>query len=191
MNTFRISSRLLVRQYGIQLNCSNSFSTVKKSRLLDFRHDRGLFCSMQKRNESSDTNVKPLELLTNENSTSWMSSITNKLGALSDAPYTHFLENQLVNLHDLELFEWSATIFIAALSFRLLVCLPVKIYQEHLVVKLTNAQPEVREKFEKMMIPIRKSTHFVSPELKKKLNRQVNSKKIFSYLQLQPHLYSF
>jgi hypothetical protein len=69
----------------------------------------------------------------------------NQLGFIADSPITRFAESFIINLHDMTGMEWSSTIFLAAVLFRLSVCMPIRVYQERLMAKLLNIQPFVND----------------------------------------------
>ena len=73
-----------------------------------------------------------------------------------------------------------STIFLAAIVFRLSICFPIKVYQEHLMAKLVNLRPEITEALEKSLKNLKKDSIFMSPEIKRKITRQV---KIFYFFK--------
>lgn len=126
----------------------------------------------QKRNDSNLSSAETAtEFLTNNSG--MISGTVNKLSLLSDAPFTHAIENMLLSLNDLDLFGWASSIFVAALIFRMLVSCPIKVYQEHIVSRLVEVQPKIMARFEEKTKSINKNSIFMTPELKKILKKQV------------------
>lgn len=131
---------------------------------------------IQKRFDStSSTNIQHVKLIAPESETMINTTVdsTNRVGFITDSPITHTFEDLLMNLHDSLSLEWSSTIFLAAFLFRLSIGFPIRIYQEHLMAKLAELQPKIKEATEKSIEKIRKSSVFLTPELKRKIFRQV------------------
>ena len=169
MNCLRISSKILLRKTCFEYSIKKHLSSIHlyNNRLLNVANIN----SIQKRNESS----KVLEGLSNSDG-GIIASTVNKLGLLADAPFTHMAENMLIYLNGLDIFGWSATIFMAALIFRLFVCFPIKVYQERTIAKLLNVQPDIIKAFDEKTKSINKNAVFMTPELIKKLKKQVRIK---------------
>ena len=78
----------------------------------------------------------------------------------------------MIDLHELGGLEWSTTIFLAALLFRLSVCFPIKIYQEKLMAKLLNIQPIVNDAIRKNNKSNKKNS-FMNSKKKDIFNKKV------------------
>lgn len=120
---------------------------------------------VQARNESSYIGKVPL--FSND-------SVNNKVSLLTESAFTQLMESSLISLHEFACLEWSSTIFLAAVAFRLAVCLPIKIYQEKLTAKMINLQPIIEEKTKQNLKSIKSDSIFMSPELKKRIMHQVS-----------------
>ncbi len=73
----------------------------------------------------------------------------SQFGIIADSPITRLAEGFLINLHDMSGMEWTSTIFLAALLFRLSICFPIRVYQERLMAKLLNVQSYVDDVIKK------------------------------------------
>ena len=173
MSCLRISSKIILRKTCFEYSSIKHLS-VNSNRLLNLT---GISSSIQKRHESTNK-VQAIEGLSttssdiSEASGGLIENTANKLSLLADAPFTHMAENVLIYLNGLDL-GWPASIFVTALLFRLFICIPVKVYQEHTIAKLLNVQPKIIEAFNQKTKSINKNAVFLTPELKKKLNKQV------------------
>lgn len=96
-----------------------------------------------------------------------------KFSFISDSPITETIENTLINLHELFAIDWAPTIILSAVAFRLLFCFPIKIYQEHMSARVANLQPIIKEKIDLKIKSLPVPKNFLTPEMKKKLNREV------------------
>ncbi|CAF0803633.1 unnamed protein product [Brachionus calyciflorus] len=126
---------------------------------------------LQKRYEST-SKIKSVELIAPQSDLIINTSDNQKFSLITDSPITHGFEDLLINLHDVLSLEWSSTIFLAAIVFRLSICFPIKVYQEHLMAKLVNLRPEITEALEKSLKNLKKDSIFMSPEIKRKITRQ-------------------
>jgi hypothetical protein len=102
----------------------------------------------------------------------------NSFGFIADSPLCRLAENFLIDLHEVSALEWSGTIFVAALLFRVSVCFPIKVYQERLMAKLLNIQPTINELIKKNQ-PISKD-----PKTLAKQNSLINKRVILSVIVL-------
>jgi hypothetical protein len=103
-------------------------------------------------------------------------TIEKSFGLMSESPFTQSIENILINLHDLGSIEWSGAIFLAALTFRLAICFPIKIFQERISAKITNIQPKINETIEKRFQSRKTNSIFLTEEHKKQLSKEVKAK---------------
>jgi inner membrane protein COX18 len=110
-------------------------------------------------NSTSSPNIEKANLITDSSS----NYFSNKIGIFSDSPITNGFTDLIVSLHDLGSFEWSSTIMITALIFRLSVCFPIKIYQEKIVARMINIQPKIKEVMDRM-------PRILNEEMKRKMN---------------------
>lgn len=117
-------------------------------------------------NSTSSPNIEKADLIT-DSSTSY---ISNKLGIFSESPITDVCTDLIVGLHDFGAFEWSSTIMVTALVFRLSVCFPIKVYQEKLVARMINLQPKIQEIMDNRFKNINFKSRFLSDEIKRKIN---------------------
>ena len=101
------------------------------------------------------------------------SFIDSSLTTLTETPFTRLSEHFLTSLHDLGPLEWSTTIFLAALAFRLTVCVPIKIYQEHQIARRVNTMPEVQATVEKVFKAKKIHPQLLSMEQRRKLELEV------------------
>lgn len=102
------------------------------------------------------------------------SFIDSSLTTLTETPFTRLSEHFLTSLHDLGPLEWSTTIFLAALAFRLTVCVPIKIYQEHQIARRVNTMPEVQATVEKVFKAKKIHPQLLSMEQRRKLELEVS-----------------
>jgi membrane protein insertase Oxa1/YidC/SpoIIIJ len=127
-------NRLVVRlQRNILLNNN------KKNSFL-FTND----CYFNKRFQSTDA----LKKASNDYMISDLSggNIVPKIGSLfSESPVIQNLEEILIKFHDLIDLNWSLSIIITTVLFRLAVCLPLRVYQEKLRVKQIILQPVIKK----------------------------------------------
>ena len=65
---------------------------------------------------------------------------------ISDSPICHAFADLITGFHDLCGLEWWSTIVIAGILFRVSVCVPIKVYQEHVQAKVMMCQPIINEK---------------------------------------------
>ena len=91
----------------------------------------------------------------------------------SDSPITKTFEELLVHLHDAGSFEWATTIFLSALLFRLTICFPIRIYQEHLTSKVAILQPLIKATVEDKLKYLKTKSPFLTPEMKKRASKEV------------------
>ncbi|RNA37012.1 mitochondrial inner membrane COX18 isoform X2 [Brachionus plicatilis] len=106
---------------------------------------------------TSDSKIKNV-VISSPQSDMMTGTESQKFSFITDSPIAHTCEELITSLHDILSLEWSSTIFLTAFLFRLSICFPIKVYQEHLMAKLANLQP--------------KDSVFISPEMKRKLTRQ-------------------
>jgi hypothetical protein len=182
MSCLRISSKIILRKTCFEYTSIKHLS-VNSNRLLNIT---GISSSIQKRHESTNKfeGLSTTSSDISEASGGLIESTANKLSLLADAPFTHMAENVLIYLNGLEL-GWPASIFVTALLFRLFICIPVKVYQEHTIAKLLNVQPKIIEAFNAKTKSINKNAVFLTPELKKKLNKQVRRLLISKYFNFK------
>lgn len=124
-------------------------------------------------NSTSDPKIKTVETTSLE-SEMINTNYSQKFSFISDSPITHTFEDLLTSMHDCLSLEWSSTIFLTAFLFRISICFPVKVYQEHLMAKIVNLQPRITEFLENNFKNLKRDSVFLSPEIKRKIARQVN-----------------
>ena len=71
---------------------------------------------------------------------------------MSDSPIVQSFEEMLISLHDSGAFDWSTTVMLATIAFRLAVCFPFRVYQERINAKAVNLQPYIKQMIEKRNI---------------------------------------
>lgn len=195
MNCLRISSNIALLSQRpnlsfsyIRLLNSHNFGTLASS----FRANTALnrpFAAVQKRynsdvgNEIATSGESSFSSVTD--SGGFVNNTVEKLSILSEAPFTHAIENVLLGIHGVDMLSWPATIFVAAFLFRLSICFPIKVYQERMIAKLINVQARVRDQFEEKTSSINKKAVFMNPDLRKKLNQQVCLKSYLKSKRLQ------
>jgi hypothetical protein len=103
------------------------------------------------------------------------------LDTMAELPITQLAESLLINLHDMGALEWSTTIFLAAFAFRLTVCFPIKIYQEHQVAKTILAMPAVQEAVTKNLARKQLNPYLLSSEQRQKLANEVYFNLVTAY----------
>jgi membrane protein insertase Oxa1/YidC/SpoIIIJ len=118
-------------------------------------------------NSTSTPNIEKANLITDTVSSDY---ISNKISIFSDSPITDVCTDLIISLHDQGVFEWSSTIMISALLFRLSVCFPIKVYQEKLVARMINIQPKIQETIENRFKDINLKSRFINDEIKRKMN---------------------
>lgn len=123
-------------------------------------------------NSTSSPKIKNVEISSLESKMT-IDTDPQKFSFITDSPITHGCEEILISLHDFLSLDWSSSIFLAAFLFRVSVCLPIKVYQEHLMAKLVNLQPKINEALEKNFKNLKKDSVFLTPEIKRKMTRQV------------------
>lgn len=122
---------------------------------------------------TSNSKIKTAEITSLESETI-STNDSQKFSFITDSPITQTCEDLLTSMHDFFSLEWSSTIFLTAVLFRLSICFPIKIYQEHLMAKLVNLQPKINETLENNFKNFKRDSVFLSPEIKRKIARQVN-----------------
>lgn len=122
---------------------------------------------------TSDSKIKNV-VISSPQSDMMTGTESQKFSFITDSPIAHTCEELITSLHDILSLEWSSTIFLTAFLFRLSICFPIKVYQEHLMAKLANLQPKLNEILEKNFKNLKRDSVFISPEMKRKLTRQVN-----------------
>jgi hypothetical protein len=99
----------------------------------------------------------------------------NSTGSVvSESPLIHLAESLLVNIHDQGLFEWSTTFFLVSLLFRFTVCIPLKIYQEHLIARRVILSPKIQEVVDKSFREKKLDPRMLTMDQRKKLANQVS-----------------
>lgn len=181
MNFLRISNQIgMVSRHNaisrlLTLTNNNSSKLILKPAVLNN------FNQFQKRNLSDngppEKAVDMAAQILSTDAAGVVSNSSTKLGLLSDAPFTHLAENLLLNLHSLDFLTWPATIFATAFLFRLFICLPIKIYQERLLVRQFFAMGLIDEKVKKLGISNmnKHAIPFMPPELQRKYKNEVSS----------------
>jgi hypothetical protein len=121
------------------------------------------------RTQSTSSKIEHVQIAPFEGETT-----SKAVSFFADSPITHVLEDALISCHDLCSFEWSTMIILAAFTFRVTLCVPIKIYQERLIARLINIQPSVNEAVESKLRHMQKGSAFLSPQMKMKIARQVD-----------------
>lgn len=166
-------SRILIQLSSRTLNNSNLgnvYRNLERSFLISNGHKLAS-CTpslSQTRTQSTLNKIENVQIAPYEGET-----MGKAVSFFADSPITHVLEDVLISCHDLCSFEWSTMIVLSALAFRLAVCIPIKIYQEILIARLTNIQPSVNEAIESKLKHMRRDSVFLSPQMKIKMAKQV------------------
>ncbi len=140
MNKFLNSRNLVINNFKILTHkqSSRSFNSqilINKSTLLNSKC-ASLNLTQHRFETNQASPIVKVDLIDS------ISSIPTSM--FSDSPIAKTLEELLVQMHDLGSFEWTTTIFISALLFRITLCFPIRIYQEHLISKIANSQPLIK-----------------------------------------------
>lgn len=104
------------------MNAIKSLKQLNKIRSLSVLYRQNPYFLNQTRYDSTsstDSYTQVNNILTDSN-------VSNKISFIADSPPTRFFEDVLCSIHDVFMIDWSTSIFVAALSFRLLVCFPIK-----------------------------------------------------------------
>ena len=120
--------------------------------------------------DSNDIKIETSQIVSNIDNNS-------NISWLSDAPIVRAFDEALINIHDWGSFEWSTTIVLAALAFRVCVCFPIGIFREKIVAKSINVQPEILKAIAEKHKNKNLKSMFISKELKKQILKEV----VFSY----------
>lgn len=123
MNIYHISKSFKRNKLDILFKQANFVSSFNLNKPFLFNKcPKNTVYATQVRNESSTSvlsktaTISPAEIPTGSSS----------VGFISESPLTRFFEDFLCQTHDLLTLNWCATIFLAAFSFRLFVCFPIK-----------------------------------------------------------------
>ena len=90
-----------------------------------------------------------------------------------ELPLVELFQDALIGMHDVAAMSWPGTVFLAALTFRLLICLPMQLYQFKLNEKVYALQPFIAEQTEKRMQQMSLPSRFASPTVQKEFAREV------------------
>ncbi len=106
----------------------------------------------------------------------------------SDSPLVNFMSEILIALHDRADLNWLSTTCLTALAFRLLICLPVRVYQLKLKEKRIAVQPMIDEQMSKR-IKFKFKTQFASPEVQRELALEVRMRSVWENSAQSKNLY--
>lgn len=154
MTILMLPCRAISRSYPLFNNTQNYNRLIRTSNKI---------CLVQKRDDSTNPNE------------GFIGGLANKANLLGEAPFTQFIEDVLVNVHDAFSLGWPSVIFGAAVCFRLFVCFPIKIYQENMIAKLVNVQPKIKQTFEAKTSWLNKKSIFITPEFSKRMSKEVRA----------------